>query len=198
MTLAQAQAYLDPAGGETQYYVSPQDIKDAFSVIYTDLTTTETARVTHPNTDDILIEVFDGTNWNVALYDSGIRSITIGSSWTSGTVEMRRVNDLVFCEVDNLAGSTSLTNSMVAIPTQFAPSSSQLRLITAWQGNATSGKPVWLMMNDNYGGVLNYKGAHFDGTAWSSSYPISLATTWMTSAAIPTSLPGTLVTAGGM
>jgi hypothetical protein len=196
MTLATAQAYLNATGGETQYYVSPQDIKDAFSVIYTDLAAPAAeTQVTHPNTDDVLVQVKDTgeSAWQMAFYDSGVRSITVGSGWTGGTITLRRINHTVYCRIASIIGSSSLQTSFFTIPTGFKLPSTGLMLFTGWQGSSISGKPAYTVAYN--GDILNYKAAHFDGTAWSASYAFSMNVSWDTNDALPASLPGTLVTA---
>ena len=191
MTLAAAQAYLNPTGGETQNYVSPQDIKDAFSVIYTDLTATTEIQVTHPNTTDILVKAWDTTSssFKQVYYDSGLRALTPNSPW-NGTLRIRRVNDIVYFRASDMYGSSSPSTSWVTVADGFKfASDNNIYPFIGWEGSSLTGKPFYF--HGYNGNIVNYKGQYFDATTWNSTKSVSMHGSWPTLDAIPTSLPGT-------
>lgn len=149
-------------------------------------------RVTHPNTDDVLVEAWDSTQnrWQVAHYDSGWRIVAAASllnGWTTGGgIYLRRVNASVFIRLDNIKGASSIANPL-SLPTGFqvyGPGSAVVR------ESALTGKPAWVF---GAGATLVAYGGILDGTAWTSSHALNGTIVGNSIEALPTSLPGALV-----
>lgn len=148
-------------------------------------------RVTHPNTDDVLVQAWDSTQnrWQVAHYDSGWRVVVAASllnGWTTGGgIYLRRVNASVFIRLDNIKGASSIANP-ISLPTGFqvyGPGSAVVR------ESALTGKPAWVF---GAGATLVSYGGILDGTAWTSSHALNGTIVGNSIEALPTSLPGTL------
>jgi hypothetical protein len=80
-------------------------------------------RITHPNTTDTLIEVYDVPEgaWEVSRYWSGWRDITPAAptGWTSvSDVRVARTNDIVTVMFSGVADSSGL-GSLVTLPAGF-------------------------------------------------------------------------------
>lgn len=137
-------------------------------------------RTTHPSTDDVLVEAWDSTQgrWQVAHYDSGWRLVACNSGW-SGSVYVRRIDSLVEVTFYNVSGGSG---AFVTLPVGFqhGPSSGSNRVVPITITILEVGA-VMLSAGaiTGYGSALSYSGAY-------------LAVSYVTSDAIPTSLPGTL------
>lgn len=137
-------------------------------------------KITHPNTDDVLIQLWDDDKdrWQRAHYDSGVRnvsSLVINGSVTGAY--MRMINGNVTLHLS--AWLPGLTGNVIFGTVPWPPS---------YQAT--------MMARDNTTPRLGAIDA--DGTTRVyniSSSSISLSASWMTTVAIPTSLPGTLVSA---
>lgn len=183
-----------------QYYVSALGLTEAqavrmtindleFAFFSTSVPSTASTRTTRPNTDDRLVEAWDGTAWVPVFYDSGLRNITslATNNWGAGTLFVRRINSTVF-----LYGS--IRNNIDASPvTSFLP----LTFATGFQ--QASSASICAAYNSSTGTTTNTvlgNGSNYQlfGTrTQSQSYVFEL--TFSTTQVIPTALPGTLVLA---
>lgn len=148
-------------------------------------------RVTHPNTDDVLVEVWDSTQgrWQVAHYDSGWRDVaTLLTSFT-GTgdgARLRRVGGTVFLAMRGTFNGLSVNvSNFFTQPSGFTSSFNTYGVIGVVTDGATA---VRYVDEGATGNILRFRTSiTADGVStcgWLS---------WPTSDAIPTSLPGTLV-----
>lgn len=161
-------------------------------------------RVTHPNTDDVLVEVWDATQgrWQVAHYDSGWRNIasllttdatTKVQTWDS--VLLRRVGSRVTLLVRATVGTgtavgTSDSISLLTVPVGWRftdyPCPGYLSHISA------VGYPCLVDGGSGSGLVQVRRPIGTASGQWSNGL-LDGEVSWATSNAIPTSLPGTLV-----
>jgi len=149
-------------------------------------------RVTHPNTDDKLVEVSDGTAaWHRIYYDSGSRGgLTLeGGLAATSNSRLRRVGSTVTLsmEADFTAINALGSHPILSVPTGFRPSFIYLP-------NAVYGANAEAVVNTYLNGaaVLTVTlGAAFREPAYVRAH-----WTWVTADPVPTSLPGTRVTAG--
>ena len=141
-------------------------------------------RVTHPNSTDTLIEVWDdgAGAWVVAEYDSGWRDVSgLLESGASGVLKVRRAGPQVFLASYNL---TSTTNGMWTVPSGFRPS------------EPGDNKIFPIVKYDGTAGVVSYGSVGTNkidmSPAGMKGYAAALFTwSWQTLDAIPSSLPGT-------
>ena len=153
-------------------------------------------RVTHPNVDDVLVQKWDAGlgRWQTVHYDSGVRDITslVNAAWTTKTwVRLRRINNTVFVGANNLRGTASWVSPIV-VPTGFRCVGHPAEIAGGVfrEGAATGG----MGYHQGYGDEPFKYGGMFSGS-WLATYQFNGGITYPTGDAIPTSLPGTLVTA---
>jgi hypothetical protein len=105
-------------------------------------------RVTHPNTTDTLIEVWDdgAGAWVVDNYDSGWRDVSSllvnGWSASTGYIQLRRIGSTVRLRCSALKGAASLTDRILTLPTGFQHPSYYGQLLK-WLESQVSGTPLW-------------------------------------------------------
>jgi hypothetical protein len=141
-------------------------------------------RVTRPNIDDRLVEVWDGSSWHVVSYDSDWRDIktliTGRESTLVGRALIRRVDDQVWMNLaigDSELGSSRET-FLWNIPHGF---DNDYNFYATGNLDADDTPPIHFRVGAGfmqYGGVRSLNNLH------------DALLTWPTSAAIPTSLPG--------
>lgn len=148
-------------------------------------------RTTHPNTDDVLVQAWDSTQgrWQVAHYDSGWRDVaTLLTSFTGAGdgARLRRVGGTVFLAIRGTFNGLSVNvSNFFTQPSGFTSSFNTYGVI----GVVTDGSTAVRHVDEGAtGNVLRFRtNITADGVStcgWLS---------WPTSDAIPTSLPGTLV-----
>ena len=82
-------------------------------------------RVTHPNTDDVLVEVWDDGlgRWQVTHYDSGWRNISgaLINGWAAAStgLHVRRVGQQVRVRAGYLIGTGATTDAFYTVPIGF-------------------------------------------------------------------------------
>lgn len=144
-------------------------------------------RVTHPNTDDVLVEVWDPTysttgRWATVRYDSGWRGMTPENGWTASSLRVRRTLSSVQWVGSGLNGTGASSDVIVAaanLPTAFCSYGS------GWYiGSAAGTSALSIRTNPD-----------LNGQARASWNGVSLDITRTVQDAIPTSLPGTLISA---
>lgn len=138
-------------------------------------------RVTRPNIDDRLVEVWNGTGWSVTDYDSGIRDIRVGPSWPEGLIaaRLRRAHGTVSLYLRG-AFPQSLNVWMVGVfPSGFLMANPRTFVVDRDVGDETLRLFV-------HGPDLHWH------KAASSGSDISDSIEGPCSDAIPTSLPGSL------
>jgi hypothetical protein len=155
-------------------------------------------KVSHPNTDDVLVQRWDAglSRWQTVHYDSGIRSVTLVNGWT-GALYCRRIDNLVYwfpTSLSPLNASAKSSHIMFAsVPTAFRMAASlavgavyptvgqfyaQDVTTTYFIKYEAPAGPALSILPTNFTGALN-----------------GGMVCYQTDAAIPTSLPGTLVSA---
>jgi hypothetical protein len=150
--------------------------------------------VSRPNTDDYLCQQWSSTEgkWVTTRYDSGWRdvtsSVTPPTNVTINSVKLRRVNNLVYVTMDWSAASNASGSGTYTPPGGFA-----------WGGGGNSATPL------GFSNVSSATGAFKGGAALGSTgvitiYPVASQTptfgiSYLVDSAIPTSLPGTLISA---
>lgn len=146
--------------------------------------------VTHPNVDDVLVQRWDsGLNrWQRVYYDSGVRSVDLSGStypnWT-GTLGICRVNATVFVWAGNAVNSVGGGDlNLYDLPVGFRPNSNNLGVARRSDGAVT------LIRGLYYG---NFSVAIWG--AMTAGQGVSFGFSFSSSTPIPTSLPGTLVSA---
>lgn len=141
-------------------------------------------RVTHPNTDDVLVQAWDSTQsrWQVAHYDTGRRSLTLANGWTATAATVRRVGYAVEAVFTGLNGASASSGTVVTLDSSLRPPFA----LAAQIGNTASTFPDKVVTVGTDGTVV-VGGTYTNVTAG------SLSVRMFTAAAIPTSLPGTLV-----
>lgn len=157
--------------------------------------------VMHPNGDDVLVQRWDVAlkRWQRVYYDSGWRDVTSVATWyptwsrTSPCLFIRRVNDTVHLNVDNItiaanaAGMVSIM-SLGTISTNWAPDALS-------GGSGTAAVPVSVGLGGPISGQINSNMfMQWLISTYASDRPAKATGSWFTSRPIPTSLPGTLVT----
>lgn len=170
---------------ETELGVNPSG---AFATVAARLTASD-SRVTRPNTDDVLVEVYDVTNtrWQVTHYDSGWRDVSSSASGLTGTDILARVRrightvhyKLYYTQTGAASGVTVLNAAgfLPTAPTLYVP------IYSAALGAGTPSAEL------TASAVKIYSAAGANGGN------VTAGLTWATSDALPTSLPGTLVSA---
>ena len=147
-------------------------------------------RVTHPNTTDTLIEVWDdgAGAWVVSDYDSGWRDVTSlltngWSGWVSDPrARIRRIGNVIHFQ-GHLKGSAATGNDLLTLPTGWRPGPSLRQPLTATDASNTGFRFV-----EANGGSDTIKSAVRDAL-------IFVAGSWVTKdTAVPTSLLGTPTT----
>ena len=150
----------------------------------------QSTRVTHPNTDDVLTEVWDEGRgrWQETRYDSGWRNVLgdIDPAYhgLSGPYAyMRRVNSEVTFDVClNLGALPSGNTAIFVIPSAFGPS----------PGYLPHGVWYTAAVMNSVGGNYTSGGSLFISKGTATSTTARAAFRWTTAAPRPTSLPGTL------
>ena len=152
--------------------------------------------VTHPSTDDVKVVAASQT----VHYDSGWRDISslldadFALADAAGSLELRRVNHTVF-----LSGRLK---RVTASGSQWNPADGLLvsALPTGFRGRRF--EPVGLANIDNHTGMIEFSAdltqpaaVYLDGSTWAAGDIIYFAVSWVTDDTLPSSLPGTLVTA---
>jgi len=144
-------------------------------------------QVTHPNTDDVLVQVWDSTlgRWQTTWYDSGWRNLSASLlNGYTGTAHLRRTSGMCVLAFENLPTSASVTAfTALSLPAGFRPSYLAQRGLIQTSAAAIARKIV--VAGD--GSV--------DITGWSNGETLNGTFAFPVDSAIPTSLPGTLVTA---
>lgn len=156
-------------------------------------------RVTHPNTDDVLVEVWDAGlgRWQRTYYDTGVRTLqaeTLGNDCTisSNYFRLQRTNNTVMLNLYLICGPTTAlgsTNIIYTLPVGFRPRSGfDPRVVAA--GPATrpiavsSGGSLFLSAFNSAGGFPGTPQAGDGETVW-------ISMTYQTDEALPDTLPGT-------
>jgi hypothetical protein len=163
---------------------------------------TNTVRVTHPNTNDVLVEVYDkvSARWQVTHYDSGWRDMSgfLLNGWT-GSLHVRRVNQTVTWRT-TYAG---LNGSAASNTTFLDPSANGVGVYFARDIDGFSNEAACLFAYGITGTGLGY----YYTTQWNTPSVRATAPFWslaggewsyvvrVAGAATPTALPGTLVSA---
>ena len=153
-------------------------------------------QVTHPNTYDVLVQIWDEGNsrLQVVYYDSGWRDISAsqGANIASGASRIRRVNSTVHLRVKWTLGGSYTGNDAdtegLIIAAGFQPDSGYLSEYFNNTRNGSTGSYFWWLFS-NSGARLRPYGP-VAGNALGQAvfaYP--------TNDAIPSSLPGTLISA---
>jgi hypothetical protein len=161
------------------------------------------AQVTHPNVDDVLVQQWDAGKgrWQTVHYDSGWRDISglLINGWTAGeAIRAKRVNERVTLLGAGLywaaAGHGSVLVSMpagflpVALPGVYGPPFTSAYRHKGYGGTLLGGVFTYgdgrvdIAFQADPGAAGNIGGAWFEGS-------------YTTPDPIPTSLPGTLVSA---
>lgn len=140
-------------------------------------------RITRPNVDDRLVEQWNGAAWSVVDYDSGWRNMaaSLVNGWTApgaNSINLRRVGVDVHLRIGYIGGTAATADLFVALPSGFRSQ------ITCVFSGITSG-------NNSAGIVYNGAGNISTSVRTSTLYAEII---YATSDAVPTSLPGTLVT----
>jgi len=154
-------------------------------------------RVTHPNTDDVLVQHWDDGlgRWQTTHYDSGWRDVSgsLINGWAHGQVMLRRVNRTVAVKIAGVYGASALATNPLTIPDGFRTAFSVTGPGTfavfrdGYQGSA------WAVCS-YYGTLIQYAFPLTDDT-WTTNHRLAFTSEWLTDDATPTSLPGTLVSA---
>jgi hypothetical protein len=187
-------------------------------------------RVTHPNTDDVLVQRWDAgkSRWQTAHYDSGFRAIATDATYgcvASGNywgavnggallpshICIRRVNSTVF--VSSYEGPLQPKQDfgsgqfLFRLPVGFRPSGYHQSSMTRYGNNGSDlGQRVaQLLWGAEYADPCyvralplldNNWGNFATGTGWPKLYGgVWITGSFVTSDPIPTSLPGTLISA---
>ena len=141
------------------------------------------ARVTHPLTDDVLVEVWDVANarWQNVHYDSGWRTITPENSWT-GTFRVRRVNSFVQVWIGGgISGAAKTSDAFWTIPVGFR------------NGNAGANDIVAASTHDQFFQAFKLNSLNtMDSTKTTTTYANF---TYQCQATLPAALPGALFSA---
>ena len=165
-------------------------------------------RVTHPNTDDVLVQKWDAGKgaWQTVHYDSGWRAlvVTSGGSVTSGAfgstdwgantnagfVHVRRTDSLVTMRIQWAeAKASSPTGNIVTLTSGFRGGSGTQQVVVHVQNTV----PNVFNMAASINGIARTQGTCALGDCIGRFGAVNVS--WTTDDAIPTSLPGTLVSA---
>jgi len=148
-----------------------------------------TTRVTHPNVDDVLVEVYDDGKgrWQETDYDSGWRDMSslIASPWT-GTCYLRRNSRTITCLIGSAKGATSSVRFMT-LPTGFrtATKAAQAGFSARFRENAMTGTFYDFVA---FGEALGYQSP----PGWNNANAVlAVGMMWETDDGIPSTLPGT-------
>lgn len=174
-----------PAFTGTPTAPNPSTADDSTQVATTAWVYDNLTRVTHPNTDDVHVEVYDQgqARWQTVHYDSGWRDISglLINGWTVGNVlRLRRINWRVSLLIRGLNGSAATDNHFATLPTGFIGNLAMSAVAFDTAGdpsavrNTTDGSCYWSI-----------------GSVGSVSLPVMFE--FHTQQSIPASLPGTLV-----
>lgn len=162
-------------------------------------------RTTHPNTDDVLVEAWDSTQgrWQVAHYDSGWRNVSslltadaTAKVQTWSTVYLRRVGSRVTLLVRATVGTGTAVGTTDSIDLLSVPVGWRFTDYP-WPGHlahvAAIGYPCLVDGGSGASGLVKVcRPIGAAGNLWASGL-LNGEVSWSTSNAIPTSLPGTLV-----
>lgn len=153
-------------------------------------------RVTHPNTDDVLVEEWDDGKgrWQTQHYDSGWRDVTSlisaagKTKWPNSTMYVRRQNASIQYIFFGGTGSVdgAGTTSVWSTGSQWKPATPGSRGPIGSAINASNGQA-------SPHGYYGSSGGINVGTTTSSADNIQCSLIAFTDASIPTTLPGTLV-----
>lgn len=166
-------------------------VKDRLDdIVSTVLAANGKTRVTHPNTNDVLVETWDATQnrWQLSHYDTGLRDVTSLTSPFTGHVYIRRIGYTVYAsfEISTNAGGTY---DIYDLPSGFRPhmpysGRAMLRSTVSGVG-ANSVQPIWYA--PNYRLTMDFAAPASEGLTGGLSFD--------TIDAVPGSLPGSLVSA---
>jgi hypothetical protein len=148
---------------------------------------TTNLRVTHPNTDDVLVETFDTpkNRWQMTHYDSGNRQITTFLNGWTGQLIVRRINHSVYLGVQ-LQGAATFANPWV-LPLGFRGAQTGFTFNGVGREANLTGSPVWYV--GGFDSLFHYGGLIRDNS-WQAGYYFSGSVNFPTDDLIPTSLPG--------
>lgn len=161
-------------------------------------------RVSRPNTDDYLCQQWSDSEgiWVTTRYDSGVRQLALINGWaaaggSTGALTMQRINGVVYLALGYRLDASAKTDvRFAAIPAGFRPDSAigaggvgSLSLgwadVLSTSGTTGVGTPARVKYDTSLHQV------HLDSTSAVNTGQVM----WRTPDAIPTSLPGTLVSA---
>jgi len=142
-------------------------------------------RVTHPNTDDVLVEVWDESKsrWQRVHYDSGWRSLSLNAAVEDGWVHVRRVGTQVRWAWSVTLPAAASTNLLASgIPVEWRPYADWVTYQTLLYGSSTVRTIRFVTSISPTIYQNNTAGTYLGETSYDAKSPT-----------IPTSLPGTLV-----
>lgn len=144
-------------------------------------------RVSRPNVDDYLCRQWSSAEgkWVSTRYDTGRRALTLANGWTATTADLRRHNGKVELLLVGLNGASSSSPAIVTLGSAFGP---PVALGVHWIGDTATTVPNHIV-SVSTAGVVSVNGVHTNITAGTAIIRFD------TEAALPTSLPGTLVSA---
>lgn len=165
-------------------------------------------RVTHPNVDDVLVQNWDASlgRWQTVHYDSGWRDISALSAaltdWTINTAHARRVGTRVTLKIAATrvtnGGSIGIGSNLIGLPQMLRPAVALVPPTLTFYNGTYIACTVLARVYGGSGGVGYYLnprtsgGTYATGNTWQGEVSYELDSSVI---AIPTSLPGTLVSA---
>jgi hypothetical protein len=156
-------------------------------------------RVTHPNTDDVLVQRWDAgkSRWQTVHYDSGERDISaLFAAFTAGTVQdaviLRRINRTIRIQ-GKLTSTGAFSGAQAAtLPSGFTSTKpSRTNIQCRSDGVLSNGINQYTTIGGYF--AFNRLPAIATGNADAAGTELWIDGVWFTNDAIPTSLPGTLV-----
>jgi hypothetical protein len=160
-------------------------------------------RVTRPNIDDRLVEVWNGTGWSVTAYDSGWRQVSswpaggpvtglqLGPGWApasseAGWIKCQRLGSELLVIVHGLKTAMDDPKVLITLPSGFSP------MMESGSHLAASEDRGWDLLLLPDGRLLGNRWSIAPDEYWVTS---SLARFELGNRSIPTSLPGSLQSA---
>jgi hypothetical protein len=143
----------------------------------------EKSKVTHPNVDDTLVQVWDSTRaqWQTVHYDSGWRDVVATGAQTGAISRLRRVGSRVSLQTFSVRSNGGVDGTPIEVG--FKPSNPSEGKAYSVNTLAAWGVLYW----DAAGKMIPMGGADGYALVW-------LETSWDTDSPIPTSLPGVIST----
>lgn len=184
---------ISPQGGYTTFTTTILSTSGTLSRnnqrVQVSLVRAATRRVTHPNGDDVLVEVWDDGKgrWQRVHYDSGWRNVSsmLVNGWAATHLRLRRQGATVSLMYYALNGASATSDEFITggLPLGFRPDWMRRFVVDLSSADTSFGL---IQMNPGPGSVANNQRKITAGRA---------ELRWTTDDPIPTSLPGTLVTA---